>query len=103
VLSHLARNRNPQLQRQVGRSLLRTETGKQLLRALRRGIFPRATIALFHMARERAHLRPAQPAVEIGRKQLLDLSAGHVIALHVIAVHGVTSTSLPPREPSREI
>src|SRR5208337_3960235 len=92
-LRRLARNRDPQLQCQVRRRLLRTQTRKQLLRALHRGIFPRATLALFYMARERAHLRPAHPAVEIRREQLLHLSA----------VHGVTSASLPPREPSREL
>src|ERR1019366_493126 len=92
-LRRLARNRHPQLQRQVSRRLLRTETRKQLLRALHPGIFPRALRALFYMAREQTHLRPAHPAVEIRREQLLDLSA----------LHGVTSASLPPREPSCEL
>src|ERR1700694_149571 len=91
-LRGLARNRKTQLQRQIGRGLFRTQTGKQLLRALHRGIFPLATSALCHVARECAHLRPAHPAIEIRREQPFRLSA----------VHGVTSTSLPPREPSRE-
>src|SRR5208337_4064034 len=78
---------------QVGRGLLPAQSGQQLLRAPHRGKFPSATRALFHMARERAHLGSADLPVEIRREQFLDLSA----------VHGVTSTSLPPREPSRKL
>jgi len=64
-LRGFARNRKTQLQRQIGRGLFRTQTGKQLLRALHRGIFLLATSALCHVARECAHLRPAHPAIEL--------------------------------------
>ena len=89
-LRRLARNREPQPQREVSRSLHLgfIQGDYQLQRALHLVILTRAGCTLLHVTLERKHFGPAHLAVEVRRKQPLVFGA----------LHGVTSTSLPPLE-----
>src|SRR5579864_1274271 len=105
----LARNRQPQLQSKIRRSLGPFQVHQQLLRPPQRLILTVARRTLRKMILQRKHLRACHCSVQVWREQPLRLGAlqSHSFSRARLsnANHGITSTLLPPpatcdREPS---